>query len=147
MEFSVCAKTHKNTNAFPELLRMKVCPQVSEHKSMFNLINLLDKGEPFFFFFFRHNLVYVQHQQETRRQFYFGIWNSASLKWLKIKLPHFTVPLGVHIQSTTVRIQFKTIHCLLSWWYELVFMQDRFISLILKMYLGGCFGNFPFSNR
>lgn len=52
MEFSVCAKTHKNTNAFPELLRMKVCPQVSEHKSMFNLINLLDKGEPFFFFFF-----------------------------------------------------------------------------------------------
>lgn len=49
MEFSTCAKTHKNTNAFLELLRMKVCPPVSEHRSMFNLINLLDKGEYFFF--------------------------------------------------------------------------------------------------
>lgn len=32
---------------------------------------------------------------------------------------------------------------MLSWWDELVFMQDRFIRLILKLYLQGCFGNFP----
>lgn len=50
MEFSACAKPHKDGNVFLELLRIKVCPQVSEHRSMFNLVNLLDKGEAFFFF-------------------------------------------------------------------------------------------------
>lgn len=72
MEFSVCGKTHKGADAFLELLRVKVFPQVSEHRSMFNLTNLLDEGEAYFFFFFScHNLEYAQRQQKTFRQFYF----------------------------------------------------------------------------
>lgn len=69
MEFSACAKTHKDANVFLDLLRMKVSPQVPEHSSMFDLKNLLDKGEAFFC----RNLEYVQHQQETFRQCFFGI--------------------------------------------------------------------------
>lgn len=49
MEFSACAKTHKDANVFLDLLRMRVSPQVPEHSSMFDLKNLLDKGEAFFF--------------------------------------------------------------------------------------------------